>query len=71
MRILATTSNVDKLFEKAEMDYAYDDKVVKIQCLQCRTCGWKSLMGVRGLPFPHECNPVIAAVADVTQRFEG
>lgn len=59
-RVLATTETLDKLFDSATMPYAYVDDQGKTQscdmpCLRCRACGWRSLTGVRGLPFPHEC----------------
>lgn len=73
MRILANPENVNDLFEPTTLQYAYeDDAGVKQVCgmpaLKCRACGWASLLGIRNLPFPHEC-PGFRAVSAATETF--
>lgn len=82
MRILANLSNVNDLFERCTADYHFEEggqlKTCAMPAWRCKACGFVSLFGVAGLPFPHDCNRAlhgqaevsVTGAAEVTQSFQ-
>lgn len=74
MRVLATVDNVDELFETINVPYHYKDgdgvkQTCSMPAKRCRACGWASLTGVNGLPFPHECGEGFKGMAQASESF--